>query len=160
MDDMAEMEITRMLSMFPQTTDPDLTMETFDLATKGLSAAAIIETAQRFVLGAVEGQSVDFAPSVARFAQEARKRHEHLKPSVPKSLPAPRYFPGPLAPFQVRQQKRLAENAHLPVLFEKINSDQWRKMSLAREIPVGAKFVASLGIVYGPDPKQQSVAAE
>lgn len=128
-------------------------MEAFDLATKALSAAAIIETAQRFVLGTVEGQSVDFAPSVARFAQEARKRQSFLDPKPQRSLPAPRYFPGPLAPFQVRQQKRLAENAHLPILFENISYDQFRKMSAGKEIPVGAKW-CSLGIVYGPALKQ------
>ncbi len=125
-------------------------METFDLATKGLSAAAIIETAQRFVLGAVEGQSVDFAPTVARFAQEARKRHEYLKPVAQKSLPLPRYFPGPLAPFQVRQQKRLAENSNRPIIAENINFDQWRRMSQAKEIPAGAVWIATLGIVFGP----------
>lgn len=130
-------------------------METFDLATQDLSAAAIIETAQRFVLGAVEGQSVDFAPSVARFAQEARRRQEYLNPKPPKSLPAPRYFPGPLAPFQVRQQKRLSENSHLPVLFENVGYDQWKKLSRERKIPVGAKWIASNGIVYGPEQKQQ-----
>lgn len=57
------------------------------------------------------------------------------------------------APFQVRQQKRLAENAHLPVLFEDVSFDKWRLMSAAKEIPVGAKWVA--GIVYGPGPKQE-----
>jgi hypothetical protein len=157
MDDMAEMEITRMLSMFPQTTDPDLTIETFDLATKALSAAAIIETAQRFILGVVEGQSVDFAPTVARFTQEARKRHEYLKPAAPKSLPLPRYFPGPLAPFQIRQQKRLTENAHLPVLYENKSYDEWRRLSAEKKLPVGATW-SSLGIIYGPAPKK--LAAE
>jgi hypothetical protein len=134
-------------------------LDTFELATASLSPTAVIEAAQRFIMGDVREQSKTFAPSVAEFVAEARRRQEFIdaKTANSRSLPAPRYFPGPLAPFQVRQQKRLAENAHLPVLFEKINSDQWRKMSLAREIPVGAKFVASLGIVYGP-PRQQQAA--
>lgn len=55
------------------------------------------------------------------------------------------------APFQVRQQKRLAENAHLPVLFDDVSFDKWRQMSEAKLIPVGAKWVS--GIVYGPEPK-------
>jgi hypothetical protein len=154
MDDMAEMEITRMLSMFPQTTDPDLTMETFDLATQGLSAAAIIETAQRFILGAVEGQSVDFSPSVARFAQEARKRQEYLKPSPPRSLPVPRYFPGPKAPFQIRQEKRRAENADRPVIEANVPLDRFVALSKAKQLPVGAIWVATMGIL-GPAQKQE-----
>ncbi|RWO34751.1 MAG: hypothetical protein EOS10_00155 [Mesorhizobium sp.] len=130
-------------------------MDTYDLATAGLSSGAIIEAAQRFVLGQVEGQSMDFAPAIPRFVAEARSRQEYIELKATPRLPAPRYFPGPLAPFQVRQQKRLAENAHLPVLFENISYDQWRKMSAAREIPTGATW-CSLGIVYGPEPKKQA----
>jgi len=124
-------------------------METYDLALQGLSDQAIIEAAQRFILGVVEGQSIDFAPAVPRFVQEARKRQEYITDAARPKRKALQYFPGPLAPFQVRQQKRLAENAHLPVLFENITYDQWRKMSAAREIPTGATW-CSLGIVYGP----------
>ncbi|TIM14481.1 MAG: hypothetical protein E5Y67_12440 [Mesorhizobium sp.] len=95
---------------------------------------------------------MDFAPAPARFAQEARQRQEYIERQKRPSLALPRYFRGPLAPFQVRQQKRLAENSHLPILFENISYDQWRKMSAAREIPTGATW-CSLGIVYGPAPK-------
>ncbi|MBZ9894227.1 hypothetical protein LB545_07700 [Mesorhizobium sp. BR1-1-6] len=135
-------------------------MSAFESSVAGLSAQAIIEACQRFRDGLVEGQSLDYAPATARFAAEARRRQEFIdaKKVATRSLPAPRYFPGPLAPFQVRQQKRLAENAHLPILFENITYDQWRKMSLAKEIPVGAKWVGTLGIVYGPAPKQQAAA--
>lgn len=152
MDQAAYHEMTRMLDSFPQTSgNPDMTVSAYELAVTGLSSAAVTEAAQRFISGLVEGQSMDFAPASPRFAQEARKRQEYIDAKVKKAkaLPAPRYFPGPLAPFQVRQQKRLAENAHLPVLFENISYDQWRKMSAAKEIPVGATW-CSLGIVYGP----------
>lgn len=101
-------------------------------------------------MGDVEGQSKTFAPSIAEFVTEARQRQEYIKLKAAPRLPAPRYFPGPLAPFQVRQQKRLSENAHLPVLFENITYDKWRAMSAAKEIPVGATW-CSLGIVYGPE---------
>lgn len=110
-------------------------------------------------MGDVQEQSKTFAPSVAEFVAEARRRQGYIdaKTAKPKSLPLPRYFPGPLAPFQVRQQKRLAENAHLPVLHENISYDQWRKMSAAKEIPAGATW-CSLGIVYGPHSKRQEAA--
>lgn len=125
---------------------------TYEQALTGVGDAAVNEACMRFISGDVQGQSKTFAPSIAEFVQEARSRQEYIDIKAKPRLPAPRYFPGPLAPFQVRQQKRLAENAHLPVLFEGVNSDQWRKMSAAREIPAGSKWIASLGIVYGPDP--------
>jgi len=157
MDDTALKEVARMLNAYPMSnTNPDLTLETFEMATQGLSSQAVIEAAQRFVMGDVQGQSKTFAPTVAEFIQEARSRQEYIDIKAKPRLPAPRYFPGPLAPFQVRQQKRLSENSHLPVLFENVNSDQWRKMSMAREIPAGSKWVASLGIVYGPPAKSQA----
>ena len=156
MDQQAFTELVRMLEGLPRRSgNPDLTVSAYELSVAGLSSQAVTEACQRFIDGVVEGQSLDFAPAPPRFAQEARKRQEYIDLKTRPRLPAPSYTPGPLAPFQVRQQKRLSENSHLPVLFENINSDQWRKMSLAREIPAGSKWVASLGIVYGPQVKQQ-----
>lgn len=130
-------------------------MSAYELAVNGLSPQAIIEAAQRFISGLVEGQSMDFAPAPPRFAQEARSRQEYIDLKAKPRLPAPRYFPGPLAPFQVRQQKRLSQYANHPILFENISYDQFRKMSAAKEIPVGG-FWTSMGIVYGPMPKQKT----
>lgn len=127
-------------------------MLTFEQALIGLGDPAIIEAAGRFITGDVQGQSKTFAPSVAEFVAEARRRQE-LIAAKGKEVKALTFFRGPLAPFQVRQQKRLAENAHLPILHENITYDQWRKMSAAREIPVGATW-CSLGIIYGPAPKK------
>jgi hypothetical protein len=158
MDQKAYLAVTAMLNAYPQTGgNPDLTMATYEMALRDLSSQAVTEAAQRFTMGDVPGQSKTFAPSVAEFVTEARARQEYIDLKAKPRLPAPRYFPGPLAPFQVRQQKRLAENSHLPVLFESITYDQWRKMSLMKEIPVGATW-CSLGLVYGPDPKKQKAA--
>lgn len=123
------------------------------------SSQSIIEAAQRFTTGKVDGQSKTFAPSVAEFVAEVERRQEYIDIKAKPALPPPRYFPGPLAPFQVLQQKRLAENSHLPVIAENVNYDQFRKMSAMKEIPVGAKWVASLGIVYAPAPKRMESAA-
>ena len=65
-----------------------------------------------------------------------------------------------MPPFLVTRQRLLAENANREVLHENINFDQFRKLSKAREIPVGASWVAALGIIYGPKPKQSREAAE
>lgn len=122
------------------------------------TSQSIIDAAQRFTTGKVQGQSKTFAPSVAEFVAEVERRQEIIDIQAKPRLPAPRYFPGPLAPFQVRQQKRLAENANRKVLFEGINFDQWKKLSANREVPTGAIWIASLGVVYGPEPKQAQAA--
>ncbi|MBZ9807674.1 hypothetical protein [Mesorhizobium sp. ESP-6-2] len=159
MNQQAEDAITWMLNEFGQTNqDYQVRLLTLGKLLEEQSDLAIIEAAKRFAAGDVEGQSMTFPPTGPEFVAEARKRQELIDLMAKPRLPAPRYFPGPLAPFQVRQQKRLAENAHLPVLFENITYDQWRKMSAAKEIPVGAKWIATLGIVYGPAPKQQAAA--
>ena len=61
-----------------------------------------------------------------------------------------------LAPFEILKSKKQAENAHLPVLFTDKSSDDWRRMSLARQITPGSKYVACLGTIYGPEPKKQA----
>lgn len=127
---------------------------TYEKVLTGIGDQAITEAATRFICGDVTGQSRTFAPSVAEFVTEARQRQEYIDLKAKPRLPAPRYFPGPLAPFQVRQQKRLSQYADHPILFENISYDQFRKMSAAKEIPVGG-FWTSLGIVYGPEPKNQ-----
>jgi hypothetical protein len=155
MDQKAYLAVVGMLNSFPQAnSNPDLTMGTYEQVLQGLSPQAVTEAAQRFTMGDVAGQSKTFAPSIAEFVAEARSRQEYIDLKAKPRLPAPRYFPGPLAPFQIRQQKRLSQYANHPILFENVSYDQFRKMSAMKEIPVGA-FWTSMGIVYGPAPKHQ-----
>lgn len=119
------------------------------------SEQSIIEAAQRYTTGDVEGQSRTFAPSVPEFVAEVRRREEYISLRNRPRLEAPKYRPGPLAPFEVRRQQALSRYAHLPVLFEDIGYDQWRKLSAAKEVPTGAIWVAALGMVFGPVPKRQ-----
>lgn len=58
------------------------------------------------------------------------------------------------APFEVEKQRLLAANSNRPVLFEHVGFDQFKKLSSTRQIPTGAKWVAALGIIFGPEPKQ------
>lgn len=120
---------------------------------------AITETAQRFRRNEIPDQSTTFAPSVAEFVSAARRQEELIAIRSRPRLQAPTHWSGPLAPFQVTQQRLLAENEHLPVLFEDVSYDRWRKLSADRQVPVGAKWVAALGIVYGPAPIAQRSAA-
>lgn len=55
-----------------------------------------------------------------------------------------------LRPFEVLKNKKLAEYRDHPVLFENIGHDEVRKKSLAKQLPVGAVWVASLATVFGP----------
>jgi hypothetical protein len=153
MNNRASDAVTAMLNCFPQTAqDYDLWLETLERLCAGLTDQAVIEAAQRFAAGDVAEQSMKFSPSTAEFVHEARRRQELIDIKARPRLPPPQYFPGPLAPFQVRQQKRLAENSHLPVISENATFEEFRRMSAAKQIPVGARFVASLGIIYGPPP--------
>lgn len=125
-------------------------MSGYELAVAGLSSQAITEAAQRFIGGVVEGQSMDFAPAAPRFAQEARNRQGYIDLKAKPRLPAPTFYHHTGSPFHIRQERTRAKYAHLPVLHDNISFDQWRKLSSAREVPVGAIWVAALATVYGP----------
>lgn len=126
------------------------------MATSGLSSQAVIEAAQRFTMGEVQGQSKTFAPSVAEFVTEARQRQEYIDLKAKPRLPAPRYSPGDLAPFQVRQEKRKAEYADRPVIEANVPLDRFIALSKAKQLPTGAIWCACLGIL-GPAPKEQTI---
>lgn len=134
-------------------------MATYEAALRDVISQAVIEAAQRFTCGDVTGQSRTFAPSIAEFVQEARRIADLIPYRSRPRLPPPTEPQRGLAPFQITQQRLLAENAHLPILFENISYDQWRKMSREKQVPVGAKWVAALGIVYGPAPIARQSAA-
>jgi hypothetical protein len=160
MDQRAYLAIATLLNSFPQgTADPDLTMGTYEAVLQDLSPQAVTEAAQRFTMGDVPGQSKTFAPSIAEFVAEARQRQEYIDIKARPRLPAPRYFPGPLAPFQVRQEKRRAEYAGRPVIEANAPLDRFIAMSRAKQLPTDAIWVACMGIL-GPAPKQKPVAAE
>lgn len=63
-----------MFNAFPTgSEDTELRLRSVDAVLVGVPSEAICEAAQRFTGGLVEGQSARFAPSVAEFAQEARR---------------------------------------------------------------------------------------
>ena len=123
------------------------------------SIEAVERAATRFLDGDVPGQQKRFAPTVPEFIEEVRRCQDVIDIQARPRIPASKYRPGPLAPFEVKRQKALAENSHFPVLFEDVSYDQWRKLSSQNQVPVGSKWVAALGIVYGPPARQQSEAA-
>lgn len=126
-------------------------MNTYEAVLRDASSQAVTEAAQRFTTGKVSGQSKTFAPSVAEFVAEVERRQELIDIQAKPRLPAPKHFPGPLAPFQVRQQKRLSEYSNRKVIFENVSFDQWRLLSARKEVPTGSAWAASLGVVFGPE---------
>jgi len=158
MDQRAYLAVVGMLNAFPASnSNPDLTMGTYEAVLQGISPQAVTEAAQRFTMGDVSGQSKTFAPSIAEFVTEARQRQEYIDLKARPRLPAPRYFPGPLAPFQVRQEKRRAENADRPVIEANVPLDRFVALSRAKQLPVGTIWVATMGIL-GPSQKQERAA--
>lgn len=125
-------------------------MGTYESVLQGLSPVAITEAAQRFTMGDVAGQSKTFAPSVAEFVAEARQRQEFIDLKARPRLPSPRYFPGPIAPFQIRQEKARTKYRNCPIILENVSYDQWRLLSQKQEVVPGSVWVATLATIYGP----------
>lgn len=133
---------------------------TFEKALTGIGDHAIIEAAGRFITGDVQAQSKTFAPSVAEFVAEARKRHEFISIAANKDRPrlsdlSSRSY-GP-RPFEVAHEKAMAKFAGCPILHRNIGHDQWMKMSKAREIPDGSVWSAQVGIIFGPPAEEISM---
>lgn len=125
---------------------------------RGADDLAIVSAAERFAAGKVPGQSKKFAPSTPEFCDEVENQRGYIDLMSRPRIAPPAYRSGPLSPFELKRQKAFADNAHLPVLFESVTYDEFRKMSAQRQIPTGAKWVAILGTVYGPDSKQSKAA--
>lgn len=150
MDQKAYLAVAAMLNAFPQGNgNPDLMMGTYEAVLRDVTSQAVIEAAQRFTAGDVAGQNRTFAPSVAEFTQEARRVAE-IKAAIAR--PRIAFVPkqSELAPFLVSQEKARAKYAGWTVFKDDVGYDQFRAMSRAREIPVGATWVAALGTVYVP----------
>ena len=156
MDQRAFKELTRMLESFPQTSgNPDLTVSAYELAVHGLSSQAIIEACQRFISGLVEGQGIDFAPAAPRFAQEARKRQEYIDLKGRPRLASPAAYTG--TPWHIRQEKARTKYRECPIIKENVSFDEFKKISAARQIPVGGAWVASLATIFGPPAEQIAI---
>lgn len=150
MDQRTYLAITAMMNSFPTGSgNPDLTMGTYESVLQGLSPVAITEAAQRFTMGDVQGQSKTFAPSVAEFVQEARKRQEIITTLARPRLSAPTYIRGQ-APFEILRQKALTKFRDCPVIKEDVSHTEFMAMSKAHQVPVGGGWCAQTCIVYGP----------
>ena len=121
-------------------------MGTYEAVLAGMSSQAVIDAAQRFVMGDVEGQSKTFAPSIAEFVTEARKRQEIIKLKETPRLPVYRHHTG--SPFYVRQEKVRNKYRDCAILAENIGLAEYQ--TRIREFPPGHALVCAVATVYGP----------
>lgn len=154
MNQLAEDAITEMLNGFSQTKqDYQVLLSTLEKLCAGIDDRAIIAAAMCFADGQVPGQSKSYPPTSALFMDEVRRQADYLRNLAHPRLPPPIRRNGTLSPFEVKKQKALTENANRPVLFEDVNFDKWKLLSAQKSVQIGAIWVATLGIVFGPEPK-------
>lgn len=119
---------------------------TYEQALTGVGEAAVDEACRRFISGDVEGQSKTFAPSIAEFVTEARKRQEIIDLKAKPRIPVYRHHTG--SPFYIRQEKMRTKYQDCAKLAENIGLDEYRRR--AREFPEGHAWIAGLATVFGP----------
>lgn len=150
MNQAATLAIARLLDVFPPSSgNPDLTLDTFDRVLVGLPDQVIEDTVDRFLAGAVEGQNLRFAPSVAEFATEARRIAEMRKVINRPRLPAPPRGRGP-SPFEISQEKARQKFAGWDVHAKDVSLDQVRNMHSAKLLPEGWAWCAALATIFVP----------
>ena len=148
--------ITALLNAFPQSGHAKALLLTYEQALTGVGDAAVEETCRRFIAGDVQGQSKTFAPSVAEFVTEARKRQEIIDTLARPRLSAPTYIRGQ-APFEILRQKALTKFQDCPILHENISHAEFMALSKTGKIPVGAVWSAATCHVYGGNAEEISV---
>lgn len=121
-------------------------MGTYEAVLQGLSPQAVTEAAQRFTMGDVQGQSKTFAPSIAEFVTEARKRQEFIDIKAKPRLTSNYKHTG--TPFHVRQEKTRTKYRDCAILAENIGQAEYQ--TRVKEFPPGHALVCSVATVYGP----------
>lgn len=158
MEQRAYLAVVGMLNSFPQGTgNPDLTMGTYEAVLQGLSPQAVTEAAQRFTMGDVQAQSKTFAPSIAEFVTEARKRQDIIDTLARKPKQLVHYRNDHLRPFEILRQKALTKFQDCPIIKEDVGHTEFQAMSKAQQVPVGGGWCAATCTVYAPPFEQISL---
>ncbi len=116
-----------------------------------MAAEAITGACRRFSDGLVPGQSLDFAPSTARFMEEVRRLDEIEQAKRKPRLEHDRsYRPGKLAPFEIAIEKAAADMAAQgrALLDDNATLDEFKAKARSGVIPFGSTW--RLGKIYGP----------
>lgn len=124
-----------------------------------MAAEAVTGACRRFSDGMVPGQSLDFAPSTARFMEEVRRLDEIEQAKRKPRIGHDRgYRPGRLAPFEIAIEKAAAEMEAQgrTLLDDNATLDEFKAKARSGVIPFGSTW--RLGKIYGPanTPARQS----
>lgn len=135
------------------------------VALEGYPSWAIEAAVRKFLRGQVDGASKAFCPRPPEISAAVRSELEHVYDEIDKAKRKAEFKEGQPAPrgnspFERMQAKARAENAHLTVLFDDVSHARFLELHKSRQIPVGGKWVAALGIVYGPPTVASREAAE
>jgi len=87
------------------------------------------------------------------FMREARRIQDVLPLRDVKRIAAPiePYRSTGPAPFQIKQQQALDRFAGRAVLHKNVSFDEFKSLSKAGELPVGATWSAALGTIYAKE---------
>lgn len=130
---------------------------TYEQALTGVGDAAVDEACRRFIAGDVQAQSKTFAPSIAEFVTEARKRQDIIDTLARKPKQLVHYRNDHLRPFEILRQKALTKFQDCPVIKENVSHTEFQAMSKAQQVPVGGGWCAATCTVYGPPFEQISL---
>jgi len=120
------------------------------LEERDISDRAIQEACSRFMAGEVGARDTTFAPSIAEFIIEAKRIQEALPLRDVKRIAAPiePYRSTGPAPFQIAKQRAIDRFLGRNILHKDVSFDEFKHMSKAGELPVGATWSAALGNIY------------
>lgn len=150
MNQTAVMAVAAMLDQFNARSNPDLTLASYEEVLRGVPDPVIAETARRFKAGEVEGQSLDFAPTSARFAAEARRLAELRSWTSRPRLPAPDFHRSTIPPFIANREKAREKFVNWDVLEKDVPLERFKLLSQLKQLPVGATWVAALATIFVP----------
>lgn len=118
---------------------------------------AISEAVMAFIEGRVERPSrrIGILPTVEELATETRKIVER---EGSRQQSAAQFARRPIEriPFLEKLERKRAEYADRQVLFTNVDLDKARMLSRTGQLPVGAKWVAMLGTVFGPEVRRDA----
>ncbi|MDR9777219.1 hypothetical protein RJJ65_32190 [Rhizobium hidalgonense] len=116
-----------MLSGFPasSTTDPDMQIRAYLMASGGIEPEALARAAGRFMRGEVAGHNNAFAPSCAEFAEECRFQQMSIAAERRPRLEKP----------ETKDDGPKVDPRKLQLLQDALNGSQAAKKELARMFP-------------------------
>lgn len=151
MDPRLKQSIMVMLNGFPQTNqDYQIFLATLAKLCDGVAPEAVTGACRRFSDGLVEGQSLDYAPSTARFMDEVRRLDAIEQAKRKPRLGYAGYQRGKLAPFEIAIEKAAADMAAQgrALLDDNATLDEFKSKARSGQIPFGSTW--RLGKIYGP----------